>query len=134
MAGADDTDPFDEAILAAAADEYELDEGSLATVVRRHQESVAALPGIENLAYEWRKQYESPLIERTQAAYYLAVPDWVWEEFGHALNIRETMLDALVEVHRRTVVARTDAEPDPLGRMAYVVLDRNADRFTTDDT
>ena len=126
-AGGEDTDQFDEEIIASTADEYELDEGSLGDVIRRHQESIAALPGIENLAYEWRKQYESPLVERTPAAYYFAVPEWVWGEFGDALDVGDEMLDALVEVHRQTVVDRTDVKSEPSEKVTYVVLDRSFD-------
>lgn len=120
-------DQFDEAILASIAEEYDLDEESLWDVVRRHQESVAALPGIENLAYEWRKQYESPLVERTSTAYYFAVPEWVWDEFGEALAVHDVMLDALIEVHRRTAVARTDVAAEPSEKVTYVVLARTVD-------
>jgi hypothetical protein len=118
---------FDPDVLATTASEYGLTTEDLSDVVDRHQESMAALPGIENLAYEWRKQYESPLIERTAVAYHFAVPEWVWDEFGDALDVRERHRDALAEVHRRTVADSTDVEPEPSGDLTYVTLVRAYD-------
>lgn len=121
----EDSGPFDADVLAEAAWAHGVEETQLAAAVVRHQESVAALPGVENLAYEWRRRYESALIERTTDAYYLAVPDHVWGEFGDALGLSDAMLDAVRDLHRRTVAARTGAPSDPPGRQAYVVLDRS---------
>ena len=128
----DDSAPFDPDVLAETAEEYDVDVEVLEDVVSRHQESMAALPGIENLAYEWRKQYDSPLVERTQTAYHFAVPSRIWAEFGQALAIDDSTLDALVDVHRRTVVARTEAESEPSDAFAYVVLDRTFDDASPD--
>jgi len=121
----EDSDPFDADVLAVAARTHDVSGADLSVAVARHQESVEALPGVENLAYEWRRQYESPLLERTSDAYYLVVPDHVWAEFGDALGLSDAMLDAVRDVHRRTVEERTDAPSDPPGRQAYVVLDRS---------
>ena len=125
--GSNESDPFGEEDLAATADEHELDAKSLSALVRRHQKSIAALPGIENLAYEWRKQYDAPVVERTPDAYYLAVPAWVWDEFGDALDLDTTSLEALIDIHRRTVATRTDAPPSPPDGHTYVVLNRRVD-------
>lgn len=128
----DDSDLFEADVLASAAAARDVDEDDLASVVARHQERVEELPGVENLAYEWRKQYESPLIERTPGAYFLAVPAWVWDEFGESLDIRDATLDALTEVHRRTAVSRTDVTPQPSEQMTYVVLDRTVGDASTE--
>lgn len=124
MTNGDDSVLFDPDHLEAVADENDVGEGELTTLAGDHQANVEALPGVENLVYEWRKQYRSPLIERTENAYYLAVPEWVWDEFGDALGASERALDALVELHRRTVVERTDANATPPGTQTYVALDR----------
>lgn len=123
---ADDVGVFDADVIARAAETHDVDETTLGSVVERHQASVESLPGVENLAYEWRKQYESPLLERTPAAYYFAVPERVWREFGDALEIDGPLLDALRHVHRQTVTVETDVDSDPAASVTYVVLDRNA--------
>lgn len=130
----DDSAPFDADVLAETAEAHDVGESELAAAVARHQESVAALPGVENLAYEWRKQYESALLERTEDAYYLAVPEWVWSEFGDALDLGDVMLHAIIEVHRRTVLASTAVESAPPDGQTYVVLDRAAGETSADDT
>jgi hypothetical protein len=128
-----DSGPFDADVLAEAARSHDVSEAELSAAVARHQESVEALPGVENLAYEWRRQYESPLLERTPDAYYLAVPDRVWDEFGDALGLSDAMLDAVRDVHRRTVADRAGAPSDPPGRQTYVVLDRSVADGATDE-
>lgn len=122
----DELRPFDADVVTETAAEYGVDEATLTDAVRAHQQSVAELPGVENLVYEWRKQYGAPVVERTERVYYLVVPDWVWGEFGDSLGIGDRILDALVDVHRRTVTARTDAAPSPPDGQAYVALDRKS--------
>ncbi|SFS06925.1 hypothetical protein SAMN05216559_3123 [Halomicrobium zhouii] len=129
----EDSDLFDADVLGVAARTHDVSESDLSDAVTRHQESVEALPGVENLAYEWRRQCESPLIERTPDAYYLAVPDHVWDEFGDALGLEDAMLDAVRDVHRRTADDRTDAPREPPGRQAYVVLDRSVGDGAADE-
>lgn len=119
-----DDDLFDADVIADAADEFDVDARSLADVTRRHQQSMDALPGVENLAYEWRKHYDSKLFERTEAAYYLAVPVWVWDEFGESLELRERMLEALIEVHRIAVSTQTDSGSEPPEGLSYIALNR----------
>lgn len=63
----DDLVLFDSVLLEAVADEKDLDVRELATLAGDHQANVERLPGVENLVYEWRKQYRSPLIDRTDA-------------------------------------------------------------------
>lgn len=124
---------FDEDVVSAVAAEYGVDRTELATLVRRHQAGVDALPGVENLAYEWRKQFEAPVLERTADAYYLAVPASVWNEFGDHLGVEGDELAALIGVHRRQTIQRIEAseldgaEADASER-SFVVLDRTTDR------
>lgn len=124
---ADGSHVFDDDVIAQAAETHGVDEAALGSVVERHQASVESLPGVENLAYEWRKQYESPLVERTVAAYYFAVPERVWREFGDALEVDGPMLDALRHVHRRTATVETGLDSAPEADVTLVVLDRNAE-------
>lgn len=120
----DDSDLFPRESVSAAAETHAVDDEELAAALADHQASVERLPGVENLAYEWRKQYESPLVERTTDAYYFAVPERVWDEFADALDVRDAVRDALVDVHRRTVVDRTGVAAEPPGDRVYVALDR----------
>lgn len=121
------TGSFDDAILVATAADHDVDRGELAELVGRHQSAAATLPGIEDLVYEWRKQYDDAVVERTPGWYYLCVPEWVWGEFADHLDAGERDLAALVEVHRRTVVARTGANTDPPDGRTYVAFDRGRD-------
>ena len=116
--------PLDSEHIEAVASERAVGAGSLTDALATHQQSVEDLPGIENIVYEWRKQYEDPLLARTESAYYLAVPETVWGEFGDALDFDDEMRDAVIEVHRRTVVSVTDSATRPADGVAYVVLDR----------
>lgn len=129
--GTGDNGPFDESIVRRVAAERGVDAATLSDLVRRHQAGVADLPGIENLAYEWRKQFDAPVLDRTADAYYLSVPAWVWDEFGDHLSIDDAELDALVAVHCEHVVARTaveEATSDHHGDdRTLVVLDRTVE-------
>lgn len=120
---------FDESLVEAAAAANDVDPSELAALIYRHQTSVAALPGVEELVYEWRKHFDDPLLARTERAYYLAVPDTVWDEFAAHLDVRDAARDALVDVHRRTAASHLDVAPDPPAGDAYVVFDR---RVTAD--
>lgn len=123
----DETDLFDEDLLARTAENHSLEGAELAEIATRHQAGVASLPGVENLAYEWRKQYEDPLVQRTERAYYMRVPDWVWNEFADALSLDDESLAALVELHREHLRSETAVDGGPPDGEAYVVLDRTVD-------
>lgn len=120
----DETRLFEVEDVRRAAEEYDVDPAVLTDLVVRHQRAVEDLPGIENIVYEWRKQYEDPLVTRTETAYYLRLPRTVWDEFGDALGVDQPTLEALIDVHRRTVVAACDVPPAPPAGVGYVVLDR----------
>jgi len=119
-----DSDLFDTTDVERSASEFAVDPAALTERLADHQAAVEELPGVENIVYEWRKQYEDPLIERTAEVYYLRVPATVWDEFGDALGVGDAMLSALVDVHRRTVSTTSDVSSTPPDGVAYVALDR----------
>jgi len=120
----DENTLLDRQHVEAVATEYDIVADDLATTLTAHQDAIEDRPGVENIVYEWRKQYEDPLIARTKTAYYLVLPSHVWDEFGAALDLDEQELAAVVEVHRRTVAADTDAPDTPNETATYVALDR----------
>lgn len=122
--GTDETTLFESAHVETVASESGIDPDRLSEALSAHQTSVEELPGVEDIVYEWRKQYEDPLLSRTDDAYYLVVPRQVWDEFGNALDLDDEVLDAVVAVHHRTVSAACDVSPSPADGVAYVALDR----------
>ena len=120
----DETRLFDQDDVRVAAEAFDVDRDLVTDVLARHQHAVENLPGVENIVYEWRKQYEDPLLARTETAYYLRVPRTVWDEFGDAIEIEGDTLSALIEVHRRTVAGECDVPAEPPSSVSYVALDR----------
>jgi hypothetical protein len=120
----DETGLFDPDDVRAAAEAFDVEFERLTAVIVRHQHAVEDLPGVENIVYEWRKQYEDPLLARTETAYYLRIPRAVWEEFDDAIEVGDETLAALIDVHRRTVASECDAPADPPASVSYVALDR----------
>jgi hypothetical protein len=115
---------FDATIVRDVAAAHEREASWLDTQLARHQRSMASLPGIEDLVYEWRKQYGDVVLSRTPEQYVVTVPDWVWGEFADALCLETGGVEPLVEVHRRQVVMESHASgPQPVGE-SYLVLDR----------
>ncbi|WP_436924610.1 hypothetical protein [Halosimplex amylolyticum] len=106
----DELAAFDDAVLAAAADEHGVSTARLTDLVRTHQSNVRDLPGVEDIVYEWRNYFhQDPLVGRSEAAYYLALPAHVWEEFVEDLGIEGPERAALLAVHDRQARA---AEPE----------------------
>jgi len=118
------TELFEPDRIEAVATDHGVESETLAAALTDHQEAVEDLPGVENIVYEWRKQYEDPLVDRTETAYFLVVPHALWTEFADALELSDEIRDAVVEVHRRTVATNTQAPPSPADDQAYVALDR----------
>jgi len=122
----DDRDPlaaFDTDVLSAVAAENGLDEGALESLVRRHQEGVRDLPGVEDIVYEWRSQFHrDPLRDRTPERYVLVLRDHVWAEFSDSLGLSATELDALRAVHERQ--AKTVLDEGSVSDGAAMVLTR----------
>ncbi|PSP83220.1 hypothetical protein BRC83_07560 [Halobacteriales archaeon QS_1_68_17] len=109
---------FDAGLTRSVADDAGLSPDRLRELVGRHQQSVRDNPGVDDIVYEWRNYFHrDPVLERTDAAYYLQVRDHVWDEFAESLDLTDDERAALVAVHRKQVRAGTAVEPagdDPL--------------------
>jgi len=109
MADRDELDAFDADLVAAVAEEHDVDRDRLTTLARTHQSNVRDLPGVDDIVYEWRNQFHlDPLLARTTATYYLALPAHVWDEFAESLGATDAERAALVALHDRQT--RQDAE------------------------
>jgi len=104
---------FDEAVIDAVADQHGIDERRLRALVRRHQQSVRDLPGVDDIVYEWRKAFRTdPLVERRPDRYVLATPAHVWPEFGDHLDLDDDERTALEAVHERQAREHTGSDVD----------------------
>ena len=117
--------PFEHDIIEAVAGEHALEPDELVGHLRDHQEQMAALPGVENLVYEWRKQFDATVLARTPSAYYVAAPPWIWEEFATHLDADEAAMAAIETVHERTVHSLPAFEDGSLGDAAACILLRS---------
>lgn len=110
------TDPvaaFDEAAVDCVAREFDASIESVWSLVRRHQELVRRLPGVDNIVYEWRNAFETdPVVERTVDAYYLAVAPSVWPEYVSALSLTDEEAALLRAVHRRQLERGVSGETE----------------------
>jgi transposase-like protein len=98
----DPLDPFDATLIEAVAADHGLDSERLRTLVRRHQEQMREMPGVENLVYEWRKLLpRDPLVERREVVSLLVVEPNVWPQFADALEVEADALTAIKAVHER---------------------------------
>jgi hypothetical protein len=118
--------PFDEALIEAVAADRGRDAEGLRRLVRRHQEQMRELPGVEDLVYEWRKMLPGdPLVERHEDVYLLLVEPNVWPQFADALEFDADALAAVQAVHARQLRAALGAETgqqtEDDGREAMVV-------------
>ncbi|WP_247009183.1 hypothetical protein [Halorientalis litorea] len=92
--------PFDDEAIERVAGKHDVTADELRELLRRHQRQARENPGVEDIVYEWRSQFHGdPLLHRTEEAYYLRLRDHVWDEFADALDIPETALFALLDVH-----------------------------------
>lgn len=92
--------PFEDRVFAAVAEEYDVSTASLRTLVRRHQELVRRLPGVDNIVYEWRRSFPTdPVVERRPDVYFLSVPATVWPEYVSALALDDREATLLCAVH-----------------------------------
>jgi hypothetical protein len=108
MSTRDELDAFDADLFAAVGDDHGVDADRLRELARTHQSSVRDLPGVEDIVYEWRSQFHwDPLLARTTGAYYLALPDHVWDEFAEDVGATDVERAALVALHERQI--RRDA-------------------------
>lgn len=108
MTDRDELAVFGADVVDEVAAAHGLPADRLADVARTHQSTVRDAPGVDNLVYEWRNYFHlDPMLARTDDAYYLAVPDHVWEEFAGEVDADDDELEALRALHDRQ--ARRDA-------------------------
>lgn len=104
---------FDDETFETVASRCDPTTERLRDLARRHQETIRSLPGVEDLVYEWRRSFAGdPVVERTESAYYLSLPDHVWAEFVAVLDLEEGGVDALRAVHRAQLRRVTGTEAD----------------------
>jgi len=100
MSQRDELEVFDPDLFDEVAADHGVDPDRLRELARRHQSNVRDLPGVEDIVYEWRSQFHwDPLLTQTTAAYYLALPDHVWDEFADDLGVTDAERSALVALH-----------------------------------
>jgi hypothetical protein len=96
---ADLLEPFDTAVIRSVASENDVTVKALETHLADHQRTMRETPGVEDLVYEWRKQYDDPVLARTESIFVVAVPPTVWEEYGDYLDVDTPVLQAVVAAH-----------------------------------
>ena len=110
-------DPFDDDVLGQVAAANDVEPDALKDAVADHQRTMRTNPGVENLVYEWRKQYDEAVVARTPDLFVVAVAPTVWEEYGDYLDIDVDLFAALTAVHaeqtmRSDDVSATEMPPD----------------------
>ncbi|WP_135302865.1 hypothetical protein [Haloarcula amylovorans] len=100
--------PFEGDVIRAVASENDVEEGQLRDALEAHQRVMHDNPGVEDLVYEWRRQYDDPVLARTPETFFVAVPPTVWEEYGDFLGLDDYVLRALSAVHQEQTL-RSDA-------------------------
>jgi len=115
--------PFDHAVIRTAADENDIEFDVLREALSDHQRTMRENPGVEDLVYEWRKQYDDPILQRTESTFVVAVPPTVWEEYGDYLDLGDTLLAAVTAVHQEQSVRNSEIpfEELPTGDTVLIV-------------
>jgi len=108
MTDADLLAPFDVAVIRTAARDNDVEEGALREALADQQRTMRENPGVEDLVYEWRKQYDDPVLLRTPDVFIVAVPPTVWEEYGDFLDFERPMLETVVAVHQEQAIRNPD--------------------------
>lgn len=103
-------EPFDTEVIRAVAGENDVAVETLKARLADHQRTMRDTPGIEDLVYEWRKQYDDPVLARTESMFVLALPPTVWEEYGEYLDLDELVLQALVAAHAEQTLRLSDVD------------------------
>ena len=106
--------PFDVAVIRTAAQDNDVEEPALREALADHQRTMRDNPGVEDLVYEWRKQYDDPVLARTADVFVVAVPAAVWEEYGDYLDLERAVLEAVAAVHQEQTIRRDDVGPEAL--------------------
>ncbi len=115
--------PFDLAVIRTTAQRNDVEEGVLRDALASHQRAMRENPGVEDLVYEWRKQYDDPVLARTPERFVLALPPTVWEQYGDHLELDSDVFAALTAVHQEQTVrtAAVDFSAIPDGHTALIV-------------
>jgi len=115
--------PFDLAVIRTTAQHNPVDEAALREALTAHQRTMRENPGVEDLVYEWRKQYDDPVLARTPAQFVLAVPPTVWEQYADYLDFEDETLAAVTAVHQEQTIRTesVDLSGMPEGHVALIV-------------
>lgn len=108
MADAELLAPFDLAVIRTTAQRNDVEEGVLRDALAAHQRAMRENPGVEDLVYEWRKQYDDPVLVRAPELFILALPPTVWEQYGDHLDLEDGTLAAVTAAHAEQTI-RNDA-------------------------
>ena len=100
MTDTDPLAPFDEDVIRAVAGANDVAFEPLEATVADHQRTMRDTPGVEDLVYEWRNQYEDPVLLREPDVFIVGIPPTVWDEYGRYLDLEDDMLRALAAVHQ----------------------------------
>lgn len=124
MTDLDLLDAFDDAVVRSVASENGVDETRLRDALSDHQQTMRKTPGVENLVYEWRKQFEDPIVDRTPDRYVVAVRRAVWQEFAEYLDLDDYLLAAVSAVHQEQVLRSSEIDEHMLGtdRIPMIVV------------
>jgi hypothetical protein len=123
----DPLDAFDPDLVSSIAAETGGSADALRSLLRRHQESVRDLPGVDDLVYEWRRALDDAVVVRTGSVFCCAVRPVVWSEFADALGLDGEERERLVAAHDRQArrIARAEgASGTAFDDRAAVVLTR----------
>lgn len=125
-----DTDllaPFDEELLRGVAGENDIELDALRDALADHQRAMRDTPGVEDLVYEWRKQYDDPVLSRTDSVFVVSVPPTVWEQYGEYLDIETPVLRAVIAAHQEQTLRMERVSLDGMAtEHAVLVVNRHA--------
>ena len=100
--------PFDADVIRTVAKANDIEIEPLRETLADHQRTMQQNPGVENLVYEWRKQYDDPVLARTDTVFIVAVLPTVWEEYGDYLDIDPPLLRAVTAAHQEQTLRTPD--------------------------
>jgi len=108
MTGTDLLAPFNLDVIRSVAEENDIELSVVQEALMDHQQTMRDTPGVADLVYEWRKQYDDPVLRRTESTFVVAVPPAVWEEYGEYLDLSDALLAAVTAVHQEQSVRSPD--------------------------
>jgi hypothetical protein len=110
MTNSDLLAPFDDEVIRAVASENDVEEELLRDALADHQQTMRDTPGVEDLVYEWRKQFDDPMLGQSEQTYFVAVRETVWDEYGSYLDLDDYLLSALAAVHQEQVLRTSELD------------------------